>query len=686
MTARIPYRPEVDGLRAVAIILVVLYHLDIPAFSGGFVGVDCFFVISGFLIFSLLYREQATTGVIDWKAFYARRITRLLPEATVVIVAVVIVGYFVLLPTGPTEGDALSVRRIQLAQAGAAGSLWVANLHFWQYGSGYFAPWSGREPLIHLWSLGVEEQFYLAVPVMFWLATVLSRSSGTRWNAWAWALLVSTFLPSVALAVAYAGKWSAFYLLPTRAYEFAIGAALALWMARHGQSPVRPAVAGAVALGGVVGLIASVSWLESDRFPGAWALLPTIGTAALVFGSATPGVIRQALVLRPVVYIGRVSYGWYLWHWPLLVLWREYRLYDVTLASEAAVATFALLPAAIGQHWVAKLRRNRAPGETSRVFRLGATGAALSLLVCALAAWAAAAGSATASDDVRLLNARLRDGWMRGGECLKERFDASVGIPECEFGDPQGAFTVVLWGDSHAAQWLPGLDPLLKERGIRGIQRILFGCFPSFMQEHPPSAALDGCSLFNKRVIDELSERVRAGEHLSVVFSARWAAYLNPAPLSLMDRRAMPDRMPDRELVEASLSGVVSRLKALGVPVGLTQAVPELRYNAPLCLFRRSASQCDVPWDVQRAYLRPAIEMIASLAESRGLPVLDPLPVLCREGLCRASADGVVLYWDDDHLSESALGYLRGPMSSFVDALLDQRQERWPTAAPPERH
>src|SRR5689334_8793676 len=133
MTARIPYRPEVDGLRAVAIVAVVLYHLGIPAFSGGFVGVDCFFVISGYLIFSLLYGERSATGAVDWKAFYARRITRLLPEASILIVVVVIAGYFILLPTGPHDGEALAFRRLQLAQSGGAGSLWVANLHFWQF-------------------------------------------------------------------------------------------------------------------------------------------------------------------------------------------------------------------------------------------------------------------------------------------------------------------------------------------------------------------------------------------------------------------------------------------------------------------------------------------------------------------------------------------------------------------------
>jgi peptidoglycan/LPS O-acetylase OafA/YrhL len=681
MTTRIPYRPEVDGLRALAIVAVVLYHIGFAAFEGGFVGVDCFFVISGYLIFSLLYREQADTGAIDWKAFYARRITRLLPEATVLIVVVVVVGYFILLPTGPTDGEGLAFRRSQLAQSGAAGSLWIANFHYWQFGSGYFAPWSGREPLIHLWSLGVEEQFYVVVPLLFWLTNLLTRTTGTRWLVSAGALLVLASIPSIALAVHFAGKWSAFYLLPTRAYEFAVGAALALWLGAPGQARPSQRTAAGLAWLGFVGICASIVWLKSDAFPGAWALIPTISTAALIYGTTVPNAAQSALACRPVVYVGRISYGWYLWHWPILVLWREYSLYSAPQWTELLACGAAAIPAALGYHWVAKLRRF-AGSQTVRpagIFRAGAAAVALSLAVCLVGLWAAPVIPVSA--ELRVMNARMHDGLPKTGECLKERFDPKVALAECAFGDLKGSPTVVLWGDSHAAAWLPGIDALLEERRARGIQRILFACPAGFVADHPTSDKFDGCNLFNRAVLEELSAR-SAREPLIVIIAGRWAGYVNPGPLAIPDRGTMPPGWaPGRALVESGLRELIAELQKRGIPVGITHSVPELRYSAPICLYRWPAERCGVRWEAEAEYLRPAVEMIAAVSASHGLPVLDPVPLLCTKEQCRVSVNGLVLYWDDDHLSRSAMNYLRTPMSTFIDTLIQQQARAQPTAA-----
>jgi peptidoglycan/LPS O-acetylase OafA/YrhL len=683
MSSGLPYRPEVDGLRAVAIVAVILYHVGIPAFAGGFVGVDAFFVISGYLIFSLLYREHARSGAIDWKAFYARRITRLLPEASVLIVFVVLVGYFILLPAGPHDGEALAFRRVQLAQSGAAGSLWVANLHFWQFGSGYFDSWAGREPLIHLWSLGVEEQFYLVVPLMFWMAAVMSRATHTRWDRWAWGLLVVAFACSLGLAVVYAGHWSAFYSLPTRAYEFAIGAALALSIAR-GVVQATPRTRGFCAVLGSGGLTASIIWSNDSAFPGASALVPTVSTALLIFGTATPNVIRRFLILSPVVYLGKISYGWYLWHWPLLVLWREYGLYSVPSGSELAVMVVALLPAAVGYHLVAGLRQRASASATpARVFRLGALSVAGSLAVCGGVAWASLAAPVT--PEVKAMNARMHDGVQRASECLMEQFDHASVIAECPFGDADGARTIVLWGDSHAAAWLPGLDAAFRERGIRGIQRILFGCPPGFAEKHPTSPEFGGCNLFNERVIAELKERAQR-ERLTVILAARWAGYVNPAPLAVPDRGTMPPGWaPGRSLVEAGLNETIATLSALEVPIGLTHSVPELRYSVPVCLYRRPADECGVPWRLEGPYLKPAMDMISKVAGLHSLPVLDPVPILCTPEVCRAMAGDTVLYWDDDHLSASAMAQLREPIERFVDALVERSTATRSNSARPSR-
>jgi peptidoglycan/LPS O-acetylase OafA/YrhL len=313
---RAGFRPDLEGLRAIAVSLVLLYHAAVPGFGGGYVGVDVFFVLSGFLITGLLLREIETTGRISLPAFYARRLRRLLPAVALLILVTVVASVAVLSP----------LRAGDVAADGVAASLYASNVRFALQATDYLQSELAPSPLLDLWSLGVEEQFYLFWPALLLLVATF-RSHGAagspnrvrRVGALAVVVVVSSFALSLWLTTASA-PW-AFFSLPSRAWELGIGALLAVGAARLATVP-RPAAVGVGWLGLLLIGAAGVLIDTSTPFPGMAALLPTIGTALAMLPGMSGNAIGPARYLGwgPARFLGRISYSLYLWHWPLLVL------------------------------------------------------------------------------------------------------------------------------------------------------------------------------------------------------------------------------------------------------------------------------------------------------------------------------------------------------------------------------
>src|SRR5215218_2006163 len=496
------FRADVEGLRAVAVLAVVVYHAGLSQVGGGFVGVDVFYVLSGFLITGLLWEELDSTGRLRLGAFYARRARRLLPAAALVLVVTLVASAVWLSP--------LQVPVV--ARDAAAAALYVANYRFAAQRTDYLAD-ASPSPLQHYWSLGVEEQFYLLWPLLLVVVFLAGRRLGRRSPAVAAAALVPVGAGSFALSLrltAVAQPW-AFFSLPTRAWELAAGGLVALAASRLARLPgLAAATLGWLGLEAILWSITRFG--PSTPFPGAAALFPVGGTVAVVAAGCAAPRLGPDLVLRrwPLQLGGRLSYAWYLWHWPLLVLAPAVAGHPLGLgpnlglaaaagvlavatvklvedpvrlsrrlagrpgrslalgasltatAAVAAIATASLSPAPQGRGVAAPPAAIRpAPPTRTRSTRprqdpAEARLAELSAPVLEAVAKAARARTVPANLDPPLASAHANQSPPVADGCLVRWQGVSSG--PCRYGVAGARRTVVLFGDSHALQWFPALD------------------------------------------------------------------------------------------------------------------------------------------------------------------------------------------------------------------------------------
>lgn len=345
------YRADVDGLRAIAVMLVVLNHVGIGFFSGGYIGVDVFFVISGYLITGII-SKQMEDKKFSFFDFYARRARRILPALYVLLLAVMAAGYIFLLPSDYSV----------LSQSTLGAVAFASNIFFWKNSGGYFSSSAEEMPLLHIWSLSVEEQFYFAWPLLLILLIKL-KSKAVRL-----AVVSATIFASFAIAeIGLANAWSStYFLLPSRAGELLIGAALALWLSRRtpsDQNGVVPQIA--AVLGLLMVALPSVMLSKTSQFPGLNALIPCVG-AALIIGSRTFGATLVGILLssRPFVFVGLISYSTYLWHWPI-TSFIIYARIDITPHIAAAIVISSLLLGYLSWRYVENTFRHQ-QGATSK--------------------------------------------------------------------------------------------------------------------------------------------------------------------------------------------------------------------------------------------------------------------------------------------------------------------------------
>ena len=623
------YRADVDGLRAVAVLAVVGYHAFPAAVPGGFVGVDVFFVISGYLITSLLRDELAAGGRIGLAGFYVRRIRRLFPALAVVLAACLAAGWWWLVPP-----DYAALGRHAAASAG-----FVANFAFWA-DADYFGPAADSLPLLHLWSLGVEEQFYLAWPLL--LALAARWAAGPRWLVAA----AGTLSLAACLALTPRDPAGAFFLPFTRFWELLAGAWLALHAARavasqpgEAPEPARPLRADAAAFTGLaLVLLACFTFDDQAPFPGWRALLPVAGCVLLV--AATPGSrwMHRLLSLRALVGIGLLSYPLYLWHWPLLSFARIQATGEVAPLLRLGLVALAFVLAWLTWRLVELPLRRRLRARTALAVLLPAM---LAVLAASVAVWALRGIESRAGEPVRAYAHYAYDwrGPSREGRCslVGAPGEPAAFPPECI--DPPGPTprpTVVLWGDSHAALLYPGLREAAGDR-LRLAQFTRSGCRPYLASAKP--ACREGNA--------EVMAHIRALRPEYVVLFAYWTG----------------NDYVDADQVLRDLDAGIAAMHAAGVGrVVVVGPAPRWREWLPKLLLRRHADApfLRVPRRLRGETLPEPQALDAALAGAlagrEGVAYVSAMDRLCDLRGCLVWIDdpAELTTWDYGHLGPRA--------------------------------
>jgi peptidoglycan/LPS O-acetylase OafA/YrhL len=660
----------------------VAYHAGVPAVPGGFIGVDVFFVISGFLISRLLLDDATRHGRIDLGDFYARRVRRILPALVLVVLVTM------------TAMPLVSFTSAQMEQASAsavAALFFYSNFYFWSQADSYFAPQLELLPLLHTWSLAIEEQFYMIWPLALAALVVVARRF--KWNV---ATAATAFFAAVLFTSLAFSVWStsnqplaAFYLMPARAWELATGGLLVVFTGRLQAVPLQ--VRQVMRLAGVAGIISSaLTFSATTAFPGVAALLPVLSTALVIasFEGATPADPRSWLAARPMVFVGLLSYSWYLWHWPLLALRRLYYLGERALLPDLLVCAVAFVLAYLSYRFVETPVRTMHFGFLRRKRWTFAFGAGLCLVGFASAQLAVIAAAPNVS--TRLAAAAADKPPLQTWCNPSGRFQGFPSDAVCSDGAVGAPIGVVLWGDSHASHLMPMVGEALRPLQLAALQRTRSGCPPLVNATTAAQGRVDlECVKFNTAVMAELAERRAAGLR-GVIINARWALYLNvaaPNPretfvraLTRIDAKTL-DQKPNlgvwphdskgsAETLRQSLRETVEAVNALGLSAMIVAPTPEMAYPVPDCLARRHEQACGSSRRVVDDRRAPAMAAIGAAADGLDhVKVWDPIDRLCDAEHCFVARDGLVLYTDEDHFTASwsrRLAEYSGPIVEWL--------------------
>ena len=631
------YRGDVQGLRAVAVSLVVLGHAHVPGLSGGFVGVDVFFVISGFLITGLLLTEAARTGRVSLPHFYARRALRILPAATVVIVA-----------TAVAATQILNFMRVKEVLTDSIWTtLFAANIKFGRDGTDYFAFNQPVSPLQHFWSLAVEEQFYLVWPVVLAFALLALRGHRPEVRLALILLLVGGASLAVSVNLTATEPVAAYFSTFARAWELAVGAVLAVALPVVARLPSR--IRAGLTWAGLAGVgVAATTFDASTPFPGSAAVLPVLATAAVLAGGVGAPRFGASTILgrQPFRFVGDISYSLYLWHWPLLVLGAEYAGHPLSVEHNLALMAVAVLLSCASYFGVENPLRHprRSWQRRPRHAMLMWPAAVTSVLVVAMVAQPGESALArgvpgrTSVSAVNAVNnavaAALRSapipanpapGYSAVHDDFKTIGDCSgahkLSNKICEFGDPAGSKRMVVFGNSHATMWLPALTPLAKSAHWK---------FTPIVKE--------ACTY---------TDYVRVTKRKQC---SQWYSWAKESV-----RRLHPDLIVFPVYVvgdgwEAATQQVVADLRKLKTRVLVLTDAPGIGGSPLDCLLRRQASLRSCLWSQDPVHIR-ADRATRLIAQRAGAEFLDVGPWFCARKLCPSVIGDVLPYIDKQHIT-----------------------------------
>jgi peptidoglycan/LPS O-acetylase OafA/YrhL len=620
------YRPDVDGLRAIAVLAVIAFHASPALLSGGFVGVDVFFVISGFLISGLIAKEMEN-GNFSFAGFYTRRIKRIFPAYIVVAATTLVISSFLLIPND----------YIFYTTSLAASWAFVSNVFFSMLSWGYFGQRTEEFPLLHTWSLAVEEQFYFIFPI---LLLFLYRYMRTRIVL----ALVVLFIVFLAYSEWHAGQIKSYFLLTSRAHELIIGA-LVYFVSQRLPAGSRFA-SNLMVLTGAALVTAAFVMLNGEAFPGLNSLYPCIGTALLIYGGRTRTGLTPVLESRPMVWIGLISYPLYLWHWPIFSFLR-YRKVELTPTVLIAAVALAFLLAYLTWRLVEMpIRRNRAIGFKKAFTQIYLAPAMLFLAVGAYSYQTEGAPQRFPDDIRQLISSYSFERDLTRSCAIRtedyRKIEAGYLQQHCAFGDmKQPRPQVLLLGDSHAHHFKPFVEQLSINAGLKAVYHVQGGCLPIDLEGAGSAAAQPGAqpSTCQKRNADLLN---LARDFKFVVLAGFWS----PEPGADFERR---------------MTAAVERILQAGAIPVIFKDNPSSDPDLSHCILYRRRGwiaadvNCNIPYSAvskAQAELDKSIDRIAK--KHAAMLVVDPKRVMCNTNECRTYIANTALYKDSNHLNAKA--------------------------------
>lgn len=659
-----PYRPDIDGLRAVAVLAVIFYHITRLGLGGGFVGVDIFFVISGYLIGGIII-DETESGSFSYRQFYLRRIKRLFPAFFTVCLVSVPLGWWLLLPT-----DFLAQSKSLVAA-----TVFLTNRLFYKE-AGYFDATRDSKPLLHTWSLSVEEQFYICFPLLMRYVTRLGRP------------MMPVALGVVGLAsFAYAqyllsaDPAAAFYSLGSRGWELLLGVAAALPQLRHKQLPagLRRALTW-ISLAPL--LLPMVLYSDSTPFPGVAALPCCLSTAWLLWagGHGTDTLPQRVLSAAIPVTIGRMSYSLYLWHWPVYVFMNYYEAGELGWLGRAVALVLTFVLGALSWHVIEQpLRATRR--RPAIVFGSALLGSAL-LAVAGLSIYRTDGAPGRLAPETRAIAFADHDFLQIQDRCWDAGNSTLPEVNFCRLGAASAPEQFLVWGDSHAREMRDGIDELARENGVGGLLIFSGGCMPAFdtrKQESATGPRSDrACSIENAAVKRLLAQ---PGSIKNVLLIGRWSYYTEGRGIgidaqNLIRVESTPESARDAaarsqsEIVKQALSDTVRWLRARGYNVCLMQQIPEIPQYSSRRLFQvvRSGKASvgeaierfgGVPLAEVEQRQRNASEALQAAASDGSATILSTHQLFCHGLTCSAWDDSRPAYFDNNHVTGTTARRIR---------------------------
>ena len=635
MSHAIKYRDDIDGIRALAVLIVIFFHADIPFFSGGYVGVDIFFVISGYLITSIIYSE-IRQGQFSFKVFWLRRARRILP-ASLLVMSITLFVFSLIYPVAYFQ---------ELGASAAAQSLFISNIFFWKQ-SGYFGSGVELKPLLHMWSLAVEEQFYLFFPVLIW---VLHRF----FKSWLATFITLLILISLSLSIWAVSDYSvaSFFLLPTRAWELGIGALLGIFSVRKTGICKNIIVGNIVSLLSLIIIFCVVYFFDNKTpFPSYTALAPVMATAALIWANASGKTLaNHTLSFKPIVWIGLISYSLYLWHWPINVLgsWIFYGEESIAYYIFILIAPFFL--AYLSYRFIeTPIRRNRELFSNRRIILLSLLG---SIFILAAGSVSNIFGNGYIVDrdgKIRAFYAKAVKPELNREKCGNLRHAHGEETKICQYiGNPKTkSMDYFIWGDSQAGAIMPAFLQFAETAAVNIEYSTAPGCQPVIDMK---KISQSYCPKFNNNVLKKIS----SSKYKAVILSGSFVENINQG--NIRDVNA-PDIYSSAESIKEfrmQFKKTVDAIHAAGSKVVIFTELPRPDLDPVKDHVRRSI----LGMPVRKSYINAEqhinrIKPIYNIIDNAGIDLRLNYPdeFCSNQGPCKYLYQGDSLYKDSGHIS-----------------------------------